>query len=410
MTDAEAKKPVLLLSGGSNQISLCEVLAEDYRLAFLNSQVAETIQSLGAEVIRLEKYADDGLVTKAENKSIWYATQIVEGMEHKTFLGLSDIASLKEPELGEWFPGFLHAHVSAALARIGACSRLHLDEHIAGIIVHEDVTDDGRILAQFGIANGIPTVHIPHANHFLAPDANDIHRQVTANFIGAYGAWMRDWYVSCGVPDANIRLVGNLSYDWLYDDTNLPSREHARRALGFAEDDFIIAYGTTWAQSTNVWGEGQAILDADAVAIIEAMPSIKAKLIVKMHPGEPQGRESLYRELMLRAGVEGAIMRGKNEFALIASDLLLTQGSSNIAVQSHVLGTPVAEVFQKGTRYPVKYGIPGFWAAHVDDALPKLVEEPPEVNETFIRDMNYDHDGKAVERAVEYIKELTLGD
>ena len=80
MTDAETKKPVLLLSGGRNQQAIAEELASDFRLAFMNSQIASTVGSLGADTIALEQYADGELVSRAQNKSLWFTTQIVEAI------------------------------------------------------------------------------------------------------------------------------------------------------------------------------------------------------------------------------------------------------------------------------------------------------------------------------------------
>jgi len=394
-------KPLLFTVGAHQQQPLWKPLSDYYTLAFLNTQAAALANEMGLEAIAVEHHVDADMLNHAQNQAIWVTSIVTEQLKEGALVLDANIPELSHPGLGHWMPTFLHELIVGAIIRAYSAAKLLEKRPSAGVLVHEDVTVEGKGLALFGMSEGLPTLHIPHANHFLSCDG-DIHSKVTAEFIGARGTYMRDWYLSKGVPEDKITLVGAPQWDWLYETEEMPTREHARRAFGFDKDELVLCYGTTWFQNTAVWGRGQEDLDEAWLYMLKAAQELKAKLFVKMHPGEVGGREKFYLESMKKHGVSGVIDRKHNEYAMIVSDCLVTQGSSNLAIEAAILGKPSVELWQCGTRYPG--WIDGTWGEDLVAKIKAAMEAGP--NDDFARVMNYDHDGKAVNRCVEWIRSL----
>jgi len=154
-----------------------------------------------------------------------------------------------------------------------------------------------------------------------------------------------------------------------------------------------------------VWGNGLPDLQAGFQEMLVAMKELGAKMIVKLHPGEPEGNEGYYQTRMHEAGVLGCLTRIHNEFAIRAADCVVTMSSSNFAVEAMIAGVPVVEHYQCGTKYPDEYGpAPGTWGDELVPLIKQAIKDGP--NKEFVRAMNYDDDGKAINRCVEWIRGL----
>jgi len=91
-----------------------------------------------------------------------------------------------------------------------------------------------------------------------------------------------------------------------------------------------------------------------------------------------------------------------NDRVLKAADCLIVQGPSNLGVEATILGTPVVEMFQPSARYPVAYEIPSTWGEGLSGAIETAIKQGPNLD--FAVDMNYNHDGGATDRAIEWIE------
>ena len=360
------EKPVLLTLGNHTQTPMWKGLAESYRLAFLSSQAADLAASMGIDAIKAEAYLPFAEMEDARGRALLMAGEVTDALADGRVAFDSVLPRFSPSAMTSWFLPAFYDQACAVIGRLKACEALRQKEGIAGILVHEDVTPEGRTLALFGNAHGIPTLHQPHANHFLEPGTGDIHCDATAQFIGASGTYMRDWYKACGVPEERIAIVGRPAWDKLYDEDILPSRAKAKYAFGVYDDRFVLAYATTWYQMTSAWGDPEADLLRSLDRVLDVAKEIGAFVIVKQHPGE--GQTAIYEKKLKELGLKGAITRHWNEFALRAADVLVTQGPSNIGVEAAILGTPVVEMFQCGARYP-DFGPEGTWG---EDLLPLI--------------------------------------
>ena len=398
MTD----KPILFTVGSQLQLPLWKPLSEIYRLAFLSTLAFQTAEQMGIkDAIALESFSTTDRTETAKSRGFWLASIIGDAIADKKLILDPDIPELTYPGIGHWLPAFALDQIVGTMMRVLTAAAVLAGNRGAGVLVHEDVMPEGRGMVMFGKSEGLPTLHLPHANHFVA-GYDDIHSKVTSEYIGARGTYMRDWYKERGISDDKITLVGAPHWDILYKEETRPSREHARRALGLDQDGLVLCYGTTWAQSTAVWGEGQDDLFHNYLLMLKAAQEMKAKLLVKVHPGSAPSYDANYQEMMIKHGVPGLITRRHNEYCLAASDCLISQGSSNLAVESTIAGTPVVELFQCSTRFPD--WIKGTWGDELVDLIKEAIEVGPNIE--FARAMNYDNDGNAIERCLDWIREL----
>ena len=124
-------------------------------------------------------------------------------------------------------------------------------------------------------------------------------------------------------------------------------------------DKPVYNYAASWAQDTNAWGRGEDDLQDSLRWVLDAARAADAQLILKLHPHQPQTMAEVYANIAREAGVKTVVTSHYTSHTLKAADVVITQGSSNLAIEAGIMGAPVVEMFQPGTRYPAKYNLPG---------------------------------------------------
>ena len=396
-----ADRPVLLTVGNHTQRSLWAPLSETYRLAFMDGGSQGEAAGAGVpDVLGLAAYADEAVISQARAVAMIRANDVLNAIADGLVVD-PEVNDLHGAGLAAWAGPALYESWAATAGRISACSMLHQKEGVVGVLVHEDVTPMGRVAAQWGNAKGIPTLHLPHANHFSKAGTKDIHCSTTAQHLGVAGRYMRGWYSDCGVADDRMTTVGMPQWDKYMDQEQIPTKAFARHALGIKDGMYVLAYATTWYQMTTVWGnDPEAYLEECFSRILWTALELDAFLIVAMHPGETAGQEGHYAQRIKEAGLHGAVTRTHNAHTMRAADCVVTQGPSNVGVVAAMLDTPVVELYVPGARYPA-YGPAGTWG----DGLAQLIRDAVP-NRHFADAMNDGLDGKATERAVEWVRSL----
>ena len=366
--------PVIFTFGSPNMVPFLEKLDDDYRLAVLQTLVGNVLKDMGHEIATIEDIVSSEMISKARNDSLWLTHNIMDDVISKDNYGV------------DWLADFTFVMMSQTIVRIMAIEEVINEYNIRGVLLHEDVSVDGRLLADAGHRHQVPVLHMPHANHFIAPGTSDIHCSSRSDYLGVRGEYMKRWYEKCGVPSDRIEIIGAPELDRFYDTDKMPGKEHARKAFGFEDDKFTICYTTSWAQNTGAWGNGQEDLFTSYKYVLQAVKDMDAQLAVKLHPHEGQKNAERYLTEANDAGVEAMLTSRYNEFMPMLADIMVVQGSSNIAVESYILGTPVVEMYQAGTRFPPEYNIPGSWG-------PDLVDKIDEARTAglmsgFLEDMN----------------------
>jgi hypothetical protein len=389
-------KPILLTIGGHTLRRLWEPLSETYDLAFLQTHAAQMAETMGLKAIVLERLLASEMVGESKAHAMTATAEIVSAAKTGTASLDANVPTLTGEGLLTWLPPMFYDHMVTALARLHALEALARTRNIAGVLVHEDVTPEGRLLTQFGKAIGVPTLHIPHANHYIKPSAYDIHCQIDSGYMGVAGEYMRDWYVECGADPERITILGTPQYDYLYDTDTIPNKESARRAFHVPEGKRVIGYGTSWHQMTAVWGDGPKELERCWNAVLSACKTTDSHLIVHVHYAEQPDRQQWYSDRMKEAEVKGCVHRGDGLFwSLQASDVVVVPSASNYGLEAAILGKPVAELWTPGARFP-KDGPEGTWG----EDLVEVIERAKPLPE-WAKRMNAYSDG--TDRAVEWV-------
>jgi hypothetical protein len=391
-------KPVLLTIGGHTLRELWEPLSKDFDLAFLQTGAAEMAESMGLQVIALEKLLTEPMVSEAKLGSLVATSDIVGACKAGTAQLDPSVPSLTSEGLLGWLPVLFNDHVTSALARLHAIEALASARKISGVLLHEEQTTEGRLLSEFGRSIGVPVLHIPHANHYIRVSPWDIHCQVGADYLGVAGEYMRDWYIECGADPGRITILGTPQYDYLYDNA-IPDRAAAKRAFHVPEGKEVIGYGTSWHQMTAAWGDGPAELGRCWAEVLSACQVRDAFLMVHVHYGEHPSRQQHYADQMKDAGVKGAVHKGDGLFwALQASDVVVVPSASNYGLEAAILGKPVVELWTPGARFPDD-GPEGTWGGD----LPALIDRAKPLPDWAAR-MNAGPGAK--DRAVEWVRRL----
>ena len=396
-----AELPVVYTQGSTNQLVLMESLTDEYRFVVGNTDIGNTAKDLGIETANMGDAIDHSLLEKVKLKTIWLQQRIMEEMISGKLVSLDpDIPAFSPPHLHNWFPTITFDVMIATLTRLRAFEAI-LEEHgIAGVLVHEDVTIEGRTLVALGIHHDVPTLHIPHANHFIPPDTGDIHATTRARNLGVTGNYMYNWYEAAGVDPERMTKIGAPQWDEVYKNFERLDQQHARNCFGLDQDKPVWAYGTTWAQSTNAWGRGQEDLFDGTKWFLDAAREAGAQVLLKLHPHEGEQNAVRYKEMAESSGLYAVLTSHYLPYVLAACDVVVTQGSSNMAIEAGIMGKATVEMLQPGTKYPEQYEIPSSWGPDLPEVIELAIAQGPV--ESFIADMNMGPG--STERAADWVR------
>ena len=396
-------KPTLVCAGSFIHSSLYHKLTEFYKIAFYNEDFGRTAVNSGFPCSVTDDLVTWDMKEEAKAKSLWMTNQIMNKIKDGWVLDEGH-EYLSGELLPLWLPPYFNDRATQMITKIFGLALLNQNEGIAGILCHEDVTAGGKSLAAFGVAEDIPTLHLAHANHFIKPGTTDIHCDLTSHYLGASGTYMKDWYIKSGIEEDKITLIGVPQWDQFYNNPSLPTKDEGRRAFGLDEDDMVLCFAATWPQMLTAGGQAWArsikVLDETYQCFLETAKSLDAKVIIKIHPTGGAGREDYYKEHMEKNDVHGAITRSYNDYAIAACDCVVTQTSSNFAFEAIASGRPAVELYTPGSKIP---NIPGTWGEDLEEVILQAIADGP--SKEAIREMNYDNDGKALLRAVDWVRE-----
>ncbi len=260
-------------------------------------------------------------------------------------------------------------------------------------------------------AKGIPTIHIPHANHYchVRPD---IHDEGLCDWLLATSPWMRDWYVERGYPAERVVVTGCPNWDsWGKVRKHMP-RDNARTVLMLDQEAPTVVYFTSWSQNTNIIDDHTVKPQTDA-AMLEAAKAEGWQLVIKMHPGEPEQWIQHYANLAKERGVPAVISRRHLEYCLRAADVAVAIGPSNVLVEAALAERPGVVVPLRGYDFG---GEPPWRAEPTADDIRRVVGQvlaQPDAWEAarpdFIARHAYSDDCGATARAAAAVLEVANG-
>lgn len=190
----------------------------------------------------------------------------------------------------------------------------------------EDVVS--RSLAVVGAIKGIPSVCLQHG--ILMGEEAFI--PVFSSHIGIYGEYEKKWYMTRGLEEKRIAVIGHPRYDEIFTSTRLP------------KDTFCEAYDLDPNKITLLVATGPG-LDADKIQtlITELAKNQKFQFIIKPHPWELSKKLiSLYTDLERTCKSVQVIKDKKADTRdlIINSDGVIAS-LSTVALESFLFNKPV---------------------------------------------------------------------
>ena len=401
---------VILLSGGRTTQPLAKPLAKMARIAVLDRTALSAFISQLDEVLCPENGIGPELQSRATNDAARFSAQVT-GMLPMIAprFSIDGVAPpvLKE-RLGNWLPGLTLTIFSILTRDLHVLDAFCKSVNVRVAVVHEDVTPRFRALAMFARTQGIPTVHIPHANHFIQARP-DIHDKCLCDWILAASPWMRKWYVERGYPKEQVKVIGCPNWDKWQKINATISKDYARTVLHLAQDVPVVLYCTSWPQTTNLVDDHTVKDRADA-AMLEAAKREGWQLMWSLHPGDPAEWQKRYAEMAKEAGVPAVIVKGHLPYTMKAADAVLAVGPSNVIVEAAMAGVPAVTIPLRGYGFPSE---PPWKADPTEDGIIDAVNyvlgagDAWEVRRlNFVRRFAHSADGNASARAAEAIREI----
>ena len=401
-------KPLLLISGHQVHQALWQPLQESFDLMFAYPNVKQYAESIGVtKTLALSEALNVQAQERSLNQTALMTNAAVAQLPVIRQAVANNFNGTRPPalaQINEWWPGYLMQQTGMVSNVITALDEVGKVRPLIGCVVHEDVTLYTRALVNWCNAHGVKTIHIPHAMCHLRDDAGpDIHRETRAAYIGASGEAMRDYYARNGHPLGNIELIGAPQWDNYYQPGHLPERDEARRVLDV--DGLVVTYAATWGQTTALRGGYDSEINAGINAVLDYAQRKSATLIIKVHPNAGTS-ENYYADRLQQAHVKGLVTRQHLAYVLRASDVLISQGPSNVCIESVMAGTPACYIQSEGFDFAHPQ-LPRGSVRDMDNMV-EVARSPQDWSE-FITFYNCVHpDGGSVERAVDWLRALCL--
>jgi hypothetical protein len=402
--EAPSNERVIVITGIRPTFQLYDELSKHYTVAVYNPEAANQLSAArGAPVPCPLGGAGSTLYNKAHNETAHFTHKVVNALPRTFTANGADAV-----KVSTWAPGVVLRELYQLVVYMRVLDAYdEAVEGIKGIIVHEDVMPQQRVLAMWGKERGIPVIHVPHANSYLQ-SGPDLHDECLSDWILAPSPHQRDWFVKRGYPKRFVRVTGYPAWDEWVNDRGIADRERAKRMLQLDEDRPVVAFCTGWPQRTNIVDD-HAMLDASIHLALQAAKKAGWQLIWKLHPGDGQGREGQATQLAASYRVPALVTRHHLAIVLAASDVVLSVGPSNVLVEAALVDRPPALFNLRG--YGFKGEPPWVVEPNVDsavDVVGSLLDGKKWAGkrDAFVRRYAYRNDGKATKRTVRQIKRI----
>ncbi|MBU2685788.1 MAG: CDP-glycerol glycerophosphotransferase family protein, partial [Gammaproteobacteria bacterium] len=305
----------LLVSGNWTVVPFLKALSESYALVVLYDANMPAIQAQGVQnAVPLASFAQPGMADYAWD----VAAHIVNGLDVDEMFGRLPVP----PD--NYLLGWAIRQWAQHVLWIEQLKQVLLQRgEIAGLVVHEDVTQYMKVAVQWCKAHGIQSMQVAHGNYGCETQAigNGIHEVLNTDYVAA-GNWRQGAFFEHICGDASrVRVTGFPQWDlWA---KLVPDQEMARGLLHMPMDRPVIGYLTSWAE-----GARKDALTEQFAATFKALCDVVKKrnygLVVKVHPAAEQNNmlpKSWYVEQAKQEGIHCTITHEYNDAVLQAIDL-----------------------------------------------------------------------------------------
>jgi MoaA/NifB/PqqE/SkfB family radical SAM enzyme len=309
------------------------------------------------------------------------------------------------------------------------CFESCLQQHeVALIVFRTEKAPFERALIKRAAQLGIPTLQIAHAiwKKPTVRVAGEYNLGLSSDYIAVFGERASRLMQEIGVAPQRIFVTGSPYWDSLYSPEQFIDRESARRKLGLDPAQPVVLFCTGYINPSSAFYTSivhhHVSIHNTVITSLKQISS-KLQLLIRPHPTElaripvnPQQRRAL-----LESYQHWLADQDMPEFffsfdaitqAIRAADVVVGVGDSGVAAECMILQRPVITI-GAGAIYTDEDGVA---VAKSPESFPEIARallEDPSQRELMLQrqrsalpDINYGHDGKALQRLTELVLKL----
>jgi hypothetical protein len=231
---------------------------------------------------------------------------------------------------------------------IDALEEVHLFDGVAGLVLHETETKDGRVAARWARSRNVPVFMITHGanlNRYYTCTAG-----LEADRAFVYGERGMDAFLDQGVARERLTVTGNPGWDNYAQlrSNKAGAREQLVTAATFQPELPIVVFATTWSAKLSAFGDPtlqERVTRSffTACARLEAA-GVKLNVLVKARPRDRMQQAEL-RQLADAVGLSTfGFMNGTIDVPLAAADLVVGYDTSAF-VSAMLLDVPCINIW-----------------------------------------------------------------
>jgi len=405
------EQKVVVMTGGRSVEPLIAPLSNAFTLAFLDSRVADNKAKEGLSVLDLKQLQNPAHQAKAMAQALRLYQSVQPSIDNGTLAELMSVISKNESlgrsfgeQLSDWFPGSVFTSLLQNITQIEIWKEVMAHFKVAACITHEDVSEQTKCMASFFREKKVPTLHVPHAvymDQWRGAVGQDVHDDITAEWIAAAGPYQRDWYIARGAKPRKVVITGLPHWDkWAKD----LDGAWARRSLRLDQDRPIVMYASSWAQQTSAFGMHGAVEETYA-GFLKVAALGDFQTIVKLHPSAGKASNDWHLKQAQDAGVKGMITAQYLDLCMASADLIVSVGPSNLLIEASMLGKPSVCVH----GFDMEQEIISTEIADMADAIEVGLSDHWQKNfhpEGIIARYAHKNDGQATQRVLDLIKRI----
>lgn len=402
----------LIVSGNWTLQSVIKPLSELYSVVILYPDNVAALQAQGVKCVGLSSFGQLGMADYAWDVAARLVQKIPAG-EIENRLHLQQPNAMLGWMIRQWAQHVLWIeHLKQCKAQVG---------EIAGLVVHEDVTQYMEVCVQWAKVHGIKSLQVCHGNYGDLNNAHDpsIHNVLNTDYV-ATGNWIQaKWFKDMPVDPSRVKITGFPQWDqWA---RIVRDREMARTVLHLPMDKPAIAYLTSWGEGA-LKDKWQAQFEATFHALCDVIKRTGWSLVVKVHPAAEQNNmlpKAWYAEQAKAEGIHCTITHEFNDAVLQAADCCFSCWPTCMMTEVAMLKLPGAYIGPH-SEANMDYGWPAWMPYNEDraqmadaiEAMIKQILEPEWAKQNdadrlrYLYDSNYLSDGRAGERVVALCKEF----
>jgi O-antigen biosynthesis protein len=396
----------ILISGAPAVQALVPLLSKQYDLCFIVGQNAQTAKQYGIQnVISIDELAGP-LVAE----HIW-----TEGARLVKKLDWQQTLRKFAPPLKDWFIGWALRQWVQHIVWIDQLEAVRSKVDVAGLIVHEDVTQQMMTSVRWAKLHGIPSLQVTHGTYGDPGQEIDmtLECRLHADYLSCCGPLQKEWFVENGVEPDRIRVNGMPLYDrWLL----IPKdKQLARTQLRVPQDRHLIGYIASWCADYEDKSSLQR-LEKVYRAYLEACKRNGWTIAVKVHPaGESNKQQNVewHGKIAQELGVHGAISATNNEVFMQAVDCWISAVPSSFCTESAISMVPSTSIWGGLTDsgWPCIMSPEEDMVAQIECACKRMMtdewkDEHEADRQKHVYGKNYLSDGRAAERVCRWVNEI----